>query len=127
MFSFRVFLLWFMLFAVPFQGYAAGAMALCMPTSGPSMAHGEHDAGVSVQVDGHHAGVDAASAHSENGHDEAHAGDHMCSNCAACHSTGLTPAIDTLTIHGLPQADFAEPLYTLATRSPGVPDKPPRA
>ena len=121
MVSFRVFLLWLMLFAVPFQGYAASAMALCMPASSPSMAHGEHDA------DGHPAGVDTASIHNEDGHDEAHAGDHACSNCAACHSTGLTPAIGILTIHGLPQADFAEPLYTLATRSPGVPEKPPRA
>jgi len=132
MVSVRTLLLWLMLFALPFQGYAAAAMSLCAPdatqltaqahTAATTTDHRDHGHGAAPASAGHHADGDVAS-----NHDDAHAGDHKCSNCASCHSAGLPPASDILKIHGLPQADFSEPLYALATRSPGVPDKPPRA
>ena len=80
-----------------------------------------HHANVSSDesADHHH---DASSAHDESS-DSAH----KCGSCAACHSVGMTPTLDTPLLHGLPQADLAEPLRAMANVSPSVPHKPPRA
>lgn len=132
MVSFRAIFLWLMMFAVPFQGYAAAAMAICAPgtamsmgaTSGSTRTH--HDHGDSGSAAGHHADahVDAHDHTADAGQDDA---GHKCGNCAPCHAVGLTPAIADIENFGLPQADLVEPLYALAIVSPGVPHKPPRA
>ena len=131
MVSFRAIFLWLMMLAVPFQGYAAAAMAVCAPGTAMSMGtvsastSSQHDHGDSVSATGHHedAHVDAHDHGDEAGQDDA---GHKCGNCAPCHAVGLTPAIADIETFGLPQADLVEPLYALAFVSPGVPQKPPR-
>ena len=130
MVSFRAIFLWLMMFAVPFQGYAAAAMAVCAPGSAMSMAastdSSHHDHGGAVSAVGHHADaqVDAHDHGADAGQDDA---GHKCGNCAPCHAVGLTPDVAQVKNFGLPQADLVEPLYALAIVSPGVPQKPPRA
>ena len=129
--SFRAIFLWLMMFAVPFQGYAAAAMAVCAPGSAMSMeavsasTGSHHDHGDAVSA-GHHADaqVDAHDHGADAGEDDA---GRKCGNCAPCHAVGLTPAVADVKNFGLPQADLVEPVYALAIVSPGVPHKPPRA
>jgi len=134
--SLRAFLLWFVVLAVPFQGYAAAAMTFCTPqpahaNSGAVHDHNRHDQGAQG-VEHHHAKVtsdDSSGHHDALGSqpdDSSDAPPHKCGNCAACHSVGMTPTLGTAILRGLPQADFAEPLRALATVSPSVPHKPPR-
>jgi cytochrome c553 len=132
----RAILLWLMMLAVPFQGYAAAAMAFCAPASAHSSSgvvhdHGDaHDHGTQGAAH-HHAGAssdDSAHHHDAPGaQDEPSDAAHKCGNCAACHAVGMMPTLDTPILHGLPQADLAEPLRAMATVSPRVPHKPPRA
>ena len=135
MVNLRAILLWLMMLAVPFQGYAAAAMTFCAPepthaSSGAVHDHSRHDHGTQG-AEHHHA--DASSDDSADHHDALSAHDdssdtsHKCGNCASCHSVGMTPTLDTPILHGLPQADLAEPLRVMATVSPRVPHKPPRA
>jgi hypothetical protein len=130
----RAILLWLMMLAVPFQGYAAAAMALCTPepaqlAAGMPHDHAEHDHASPVQGAGHHADADMDADHhaAQVAQDDSSGTFHKCSTCAACHSVGLMPTLDTPAIHGLPQADLAEPPQAMATVSPRVPHRPPRA
>ena len=135
MVSLRAILLWLMMLAVPFQGYAAAAMTFCAPepthaSSGVVHDHSRHDHGTQG-AEHHHADVssdDSADHHdASSAHDDSSDTSHKCGNCASCHSVGMTPTLDTPILHGLPQADLAEPLRAMATVSPRVPHKPPRA
>ncbi|MGJ7507203.1 hypothetical protein [Variovorax sp. GT1P44] len=131
----RMFLMWLMMLAVPFQGYAAASMALCgaqQPGAAVAMAdhpgaHSAH-AGMSDHTAHHH---DAApQAEPDTGTNTAHPhGDGVakCSTCVACHAVALTDSIQVALLHALPQADLAEPASAMAKRATGVPDKPPRA
>lgn len=121
--------------AVPFQGYAAAAMAFCapapaQPTAGAAHDHSHHDP-ASLQDTEHHAvliGDDGTDHHAApNAQDDASGAFHKCGNCAACHSLGMMSTLGTSVLHGLPQAELAEPLQAMATVSPRVPHRPPRA
>ncbi|RZL95873.1 MAG: DUF2946 domain-containing protein [Variovorax sp.] len=127
---FRAIFLWLMMLAVPFQGYAAAAMAFCAPAPAEFMAglihdHSNHDH-AGMQSTGHDHAEDDQAAHHGDQDDQASAS-HTCGNCAACHSAGMTPTSLPLLLHGLPQADLLERFYPLASISPSVPHKPPRA
>ena len=130
--GFRAILLWLMMLAVPFQGFAAAAMAVCTPGSAMSMdialapAASQHDHGDASAAAGHPADAHV-DAHQHGAHGDQGDADHKCGNCAPCHAVGLTPAIAEIPNIGLPQADLVEPLYALALVSPRVPHKPPRA
>ena len=135
MVSLRAILLWLMMLAVPFQGYAAAAMAFCAPATAHSSLgmvhdHSGHDHAM-LDAEHHHADVssdDGADHHdASSAHDDSSDTSHKCGNCASCHSVGMTPTLDTPILRGLPQADLAEPLRVMATVSPSVPHKPPRA
>jgi cytochrome c553 len=135
MVSLRAILLWLMMLAVPFQGYAAAAMAFCAPASAHSSLavvhdHHGHDHGT-PDAEHHHSHVssgDNADHHdASNAHDDSSDASHQCGNCATCHAVGMMPTLDTPILHGLPQADLAEPLRAMATVSPRIPHKPPRA
>jgi cytochrome c553 len=137
MLNLRAILLWLMMLAVPLQGYAAAAMAFCAPAA----AHSGSSTIVVHDHSGHdHSTLDAQHHHSSAGsndnadrhdapeaHDEASDASHKCGNCATCHAVGMMPTLNTPILHGLPQADLAEPLRAMATVSPSVPHKPPRA
>jgi hypothetical protein len=133
----RLFVLWIMMFAVPFQGYAAAAMSFCGPGQGDALmaatsttatVHGDGHA------DHHHYHEAAAQDARQPAHDSAdtsaHAGGdsmHKCGTCGACHATALTSTLELAVFEGLPRADLAEPAITVATVAPRLLDKPPRA
>ena len=131
----RAILLWLMMLAVPFQGYAAAAMAFCAPERAQVSAGAMHDHGHHDQASAPEAGhdvvrsADDGTRHhaAQSDHDNAPGSFHKCGNCAACHSVGMMPTLATPGLQGLPQADLAEPLHAMATVSPRVPHKPPRA
>jgi cytochrome c553 len=116
--------MWLMMLAVPFQGYAAAAMAFCAPEPAQASAGVTHDRShhgkASATEAGHHHAAQSAQ-------DDASGSLHKCGNCAACHSVGMMPTLATPGLQGLPQADLAEPHHAMATVSPRVPHKPPRA
>ena len=152
---FRVFLLWAVMLAVPFQAYAAASMAFCTAQQTPTVATATPASDSAVHRHNAH-GHMAADAVSDHAHDHAHGaaasmhhadhanhadgagathhtashgdGDatHRCGTCGACHSVALTPAPLAVAPDFLPPADMAAPLLTVATRVPRVPDKPPR-
>lgn len=132
----RAILLWLMMLAVPFQGYAAAAMAFCAPepaqmAAGAAHDHSQHGHASPQSAEHHHANVsgDDGEDHrvAQGTQDDATDTFHKCGNCAACHSVGMMPTLRTSLLHGLPQADLAEPFLAMATVSPRVPHKPPRA
>jgi len=124
----RAILLWLLMLAVPFQGYAAAAMAFCAPSgteleAGLVHEHASHD----------HAASPTAHEHEVAGDQDPHQHDqddqstsHTCGNCAACHAFGMAPTLEPILWKGLPQADLLEPFYPVSSISPRVPQKPPR-
>lgn len=127
---FRAFLLWAVMFAVPFQGYAAASMALCASEqSGPVAAATAAPHASAHAHDAHpHAVATPGAGHDDPDH-AASQGDsaHKCGTCGACHSVALTPTPLFVAPDFLPPAELAAPLLTVAFRAPRVPDKPPRA
>lgn len=130
----RAVLLWVMMLAVPFQGYAAVAMVFCAPSAvelqaGLEHDHTSHDHAASRTAHEHEAGEQVATGHDQaaHQHDQGDQGtSHKCGNCAACHSVGMTPTLEPMLLTGLPQADLLEPFHPVASVSPPVPQKPPR-
>ena len=129
----RLFLLWAVMLAVPFQGYAAATMAFCVSSSSTmsqtqvlQTARGASDA---VAVHDHGQIDPALSAHEHDAH--AHVADddagHKCGTCGACHSSALTTALHPPALFTLPQADLQEPVDVVRNVEPRLLDKPPRA
>lgn len=135
MLRFRAILLWLVMLAVPFQGYAAAVMMFCV-SEAPSQASSvgaTHDHAMHDHAAGDHATV--ADVEKANAHDHAARGDssdasHACSacgNCGPCHAIAMISTLPALEIPGLPQAGLNAPSDAMRTVSPGVLDKPPRA
>ncbi|RSZ40921.1 MULTISPECIES: hypothetical protein [unclassified Variovorax] len=138
----RLFVLWIMMFAVPFQGYAAASMVFCGPghagsatemSADQSGAHGDapHPHSADEPGDHHHETAQAAKPPAKG--DTAKAAGagpdamHKCGTCGACHATALTSTLELAVFHDLPRADLAEPAIAVATLAPRVLDRPPRA
>ena len=139
----RSLIVWLVLLAVPFQGFASAAMLACGPEHAtpagvtvPDAAHG-HDA-----VHGASHGAAHAAAQDMSGHDHAstahdgpdkpdsseHANGHACSACSACSiGAAIAPAVlPALAVHApalltAPFADGHVPSVDLA-----LPERPPR-
>jgi cytochrome c553 len=138
MYRVRLFVLWVMMIAVPFQGYAAVAMVFCGPDHGgapaAATAAAEHKHG-DGHADHHHAKAqDEAKQSAGHSADKTASAEpdamHKCSTCGtcgACHGTALISTLEFPVLHGLPRADLAEPPFAMATLAPRVLDKPPRA
>ena len=137
MYRVRLFVLWVMMIAVPFQGYAAVAMAFCTPDHGGShaaaTASAEHSHGGNGHA-GHHAKAqqqDEAKQSADNSAGNTASAEpdamHKCGTCGACHGTALISTPQFAVLHGLPRADLVEPPLAMATLEPRVLDKPPRA
>lgn len=132
----RLFVLWIVMFAVPFQGYAAAAMVFCgpghpaavSPSSVEPAAHphadGHADAHHESGPDAESIAKDAASAHAASAEPDAM---HKCGTCAACHATALIGTLELVVFHDLPRADLSEVAAVMATLAPRLLDKPPRA
>lgn len=122
----RWFLVWLAMVAVPLQGLAAASMLFCGsgPHSAPAQAagaphhtgHGDHGAVAADGESAHHSSTALPDA------------THKCGLCAACcHSMGVAPALEPLSLASLPRPGFHEPFAPVHSRSLQVPDKPPRA
>ena len=141
MYRARLFVLWIVMFAVPFQGYAAAAMVFCEPGHANAMTEmsverpGVNDDAQNPHADGHgdhhHETVQTAKPPAKDGTAKTASAEpdamHKCGTCGACHATALTSTMDVAVFHDLPEADLAEPAITVATLAPHVLDKPPRA
>lgn len=129
----RLFVLWIMMFAVPFQGYAAASMVFCGPGHAGSAteASAAHPHSADEPGDHHHEAAQAAKppAKAETAKTAGTGPDamHKCGTCGACHATALTSTLELAVFHDLPHADLAEPAITVATLAPRVLDRPPRA
>ena len=133
----RLFVLWVVMFAVPFQGYAAAAMVFC------GVGHADAVTEMSAKLSGgrDHVQHQHADGRADHHHDSAQdvkqpAKDstsaepdamHKCGTCGACHATALTSKLGLAVLHDFPRAELAEPAFTVATPASDVLDKPPRA
>ena len=133
----RKLLLWAVMLAVPFQGYAAATMQFCVAGDAsvlsatvlePAVPY-EHAQPQSHSHDSRH--VDSAShvEGTQHHHDQA-AGDadstHKCGTCGACHSVALIGDAPVVASPALPPAALAESFPAVASLTPRVLDKPPR-
>lgn len=129
----RLFMLWAVMLAIPFQGYAAATMAFCVSSSSTmsqaqvlQVARGAQEA---AAVHDHGQTDPTLSAHEHDSH--AHAADddagHKCGTCGACHSSAMTSVLHPPALFTLPQADLQEPVHVVRNVEPRLLDKPPRA
>ncbi|MDM0035556.1 hypothetical protein QTI33_25715 [Variovorax sp. J22P271] len=130
----RLFALWIVMLAVPFQGYAAVAMVFCGPVSSGAMAAvatqaaGAHDHAAHHHGDGHDDAQHAAHGSTDKGSSGAQPdGMHKCGTCGACHACALIGSLPLAVFHDLPAAGLAEPAIAWTAVVPHVLDKPPRA
>lgn len=129
----RLFLLWAVMLAIPFQGYAAATMAFCASSSSTmsqaqvlQVARGAPDA---LAVHDHGQTDPTLSAHEHDSHTNSTDDDagHKCGTCGACHSSALTSVLHPPALFTLPQADLQEPVHVVRNVEPRLLDKPPRA
>ena len=140
-FRVRLFLLWALMLCVPFQGYAAVAMARCDAGGATlSQTHASRttqDAATTTTAAA--AAVAVAHDHASTGHASAthdieplpHAtgedAGHTCGTCGACHAPALTTSLDPPALFTLPAAGMQEPVQVACTAESRLPDRPPRA
>ena len=122
---FRAILLCLLMLAVPFQGYAAAAMVFCSSDS-PADTHAMDRADSTPHDHAAHAHAASGAGLDIDLDDSSHKCS-SCGNCAPCHAVALMRVQPAIAGHGLPQADLAEPRDVMATVTPGVLDRPPRA
>jgi len=124
---FRALLLWALILAVPFQGYAAASMAFCEIERA--------EAATATQADPHrHSSAvvpdtarlnvldDEAAAH----HDDDSGSAHKCGTCSACHAVALITDTSIVRSQYLPAADLAEPRTLPTSLFPPLLERPPR-
>jgi len=131
----RSLIVWLVLLAVPFQGFASAAMSGCAsghaaPASPPAPAPASHHAHAMTQAaSGHdHAAMMQASDARADADAAHHGGAHKCSACSACSiGAAMAPgAAPALAVHAapalsIPFADGHMPSVDLA-----LPERPPR-
>lgn len=128
MYSFRLFLAWLIMAAIPLQGLAAASMLFC--------GTGEHHAPAQVvtaidqhdhSMHGHADEVPSQQAVDETGKKLPNLA-HKCSACSSCcSSVALTQFPQLGALVPVPQAELTEPFVLIHARPAQVPDKPPRA
>ncbi|WP_261803391.1 hypothetical protein [Variovorax sp. PAMC26660] len=107
---FRAFLLWAVMLAIPFQGFAAVSQAFCAPAPAPTQAQAVHVASSSHD----HVAPDGDTAH-------------KCGTCGACQAAALMPSASVMAFPHLPAADLVELHSAMQAIAPRVLEKPPRA
>lgn len=139
----RAMLLWIVMLAVPFQGYAAAAMVFCKDgsQSQASSLTDAHDHAFHDHAEAAHANANqpvGREADELQGEDEedltgivglldpSHACG-TCGTCGACHAVALVTVFSTIEGSSLPHGYRVEPSAARATVSSSVLDKPPRA
>lgn len=114
----RAFLLWAVMLAIPFQGFAAVSQAFCEPASA-------HAVIASVTSQAATTTAPTASSHDHAAPDGDTA--HKCGTCGACQAAALMPTAPALAAPHLPAAALVAPHSALRALAPRVPEKPPRA
>ena len=131
---FRSLIVYCMLLAFPYQGYAAAAMMACLPAKAPAVAHiampaGPHDHAAMMaaleQAHAEHAAQSSDNASSHAGHTH---GSAKCGGSACCVA-GAPVLADLLSVPVLPAVSSAVAFY--AEYLPAVdlahPERPPQA
>ncbi len=118
----RTLLVWFVLLALPFQGYAAAAMA-CAHGVGQVSAAATHQG--SAASPPCHASAQKQSPSQDEG---AQSGDKTCSSCAACSvGAAITPAGIATAAEGCPRGPCPACVPTrIGAVDPDLPERPPR-
>lgn len=95
-------IVWLLLLAVPFQGFASATMLVCAPmqsSAGAAAAPHDHRAMLAAQAmsqdHGHHAAHAAATAGHGDSTDHPSAGHSKCNSCAACCFGAAMPPPDS--------------------------------
>lgn len=91
-------IVWVLLLAVPFQGFASATMLMCAPIQSASAAPHDHHAMLAAQGTGHHHAANAAAAvgHADaNDHSAGHHAKGKCNACAACCFGAMPPSYTT--------------------------------
>ncbi len=135
----RLLLAWFLMAAIPMQGFAAASMLFCgMGTEHVLAQVGDVSPALhqhSIQETSHHAHSSHSHADTES-HGNTTPGakqgvpdaGHTCSICAACcNSVAIVGLELVIASVPAPQAELAEPIVLILARATPVPDKPPRA
>jgi hypothetical protein len=124
----KAFIVWFMLLAVPVQGFASVTMLLCEPLSLASSHNSSHDH-AGTQHD-HQAMMAAAGMdHDDGGSATGHHAGGKCSSCASCYlGAAMTPSYPT----PLPvQAPYSGVIPFASSQIPSVdlalPERPPQS
>lgn len=129
----HAFLLWLVMLAVPFQGYAAMSMMFCAT---PEMqaadvsAHAGAKGDLDAQGSDHPLGAATSAAHEHGSHphdvsDEADTA-HKCGTCGACHAVALLPSAVLTASPPLPQTQLLRAFRPPAPVALHRLDRPPR-
>jgi hypothetical protein len=119
----RSLIVWVVLLAVPFQGFASAAMLGCAPAT-PAKATGHHAAMADAAHAHHgtHQMVAGDDAHTPGQHDS------KCSNCASCClGAAIAPTtVAAVTMHAAPTLSVPFDDGPLPSVDPDHPERPPR-
>lgn len=125
----RTLLVWFVLLAVPFQGFAAAAMR-CAHGTGPAVAaQGAGPHGHAAKPPCHQQAAQASQAAGQHDAGEEAPQQEKCGNCAACSvGAAIAPASPLAAPDGCPaRRGPAASVARLAAADPDLPERPPRA
>ena len=120
----RSLIVWLMLLALPYQGYASATMLLCLAPAQATMAAGAHDH--AAMMAGAVAHDDGDKRHQHGGSKSAHGG-MKCSGSACCAAAApVTPPL--MTVPSLPLVSALIPFYSdfLPAVHLAHPDRPPQ-
>jgi hypothetical protein len=130
----RILVIWLLMLALPFQGYAAASMLACVTENAVVAADSmtsmsaAPDQALDADHDGAHGSVakSAADTPGTASPDVDH-GCSLCNLCSACHGIAFIDAPSFATGSPLPQADLIEPEAAPAAVPARPLEKPPRA
>lgn len=134
----RFLLAWFLMAAIPMQGFAAASMLFCgmgtehvhavgasQPSSDP---HHMQGAMQDEHSSHHHAAAESHGNATPDLEQVASDSSHKCSICAACcNSVAIVGLELVINAAPAPKTKLAEPVVLILARATPVPDKPPRA
>ena len=120
----RSLIVWLMLLALPYQGYASAMMQLCAVPAQATMAAGAHDHAAMMAAGAH--GDDGVNAHHHGGAKSAHGG-MKCGGSACCAAAAPVPA-PVMTVPSLSPVSAMIPFYSrfLPAVDLAHPERPPQ-
>ena len=122
----KSFIVWLMLVAIPFQGFAAASMLTCAPVQvavQTAMPAGHCDTMQAAPQ--HHAGAKQADTSSAHHHSAG-----KCNTCASCcFGAAMAPSTPVARVPGetCVLADFARPRVNVPKVDLDLPERPPKA